>query len=459
MRHADAALVQAAIALCDAATADARGRFYALARRGRPHADADIGHQVDLVHRGANYRMTVCQTGPSRYVVEVDGARIDAEVEQVSEHERRLRYGGRAHRTMTALQDRDLLVEVDGVPHRISRDEGGLVRSHAPGVVVAIPVAAGDEVHAGDVVAVTESMKMELSLTAPVDGRVREVLASPNAHVPAGGPILRIEPIDDSPAVAEGERTRFTDAESTLDGLERLASLVLGYDVTAADARRIVDDLIAAPADREGEHRLLEIYADVRALNRPHPDADEADTMGSPQEHLHAFLRSLDPAEEGLPARFVAHLERAVAHYGIDGLERTAALEDAGYRLFLSQQRAASARAAVESILNRRLEQAADGAGEELRGVLDRLEATLARREPGLAQLARELRWQICDEPLVVMAREETEAEMEAHLAALSEGPGPDERDRHIAALVDCPQALAPLLSRAVGAAGRWSRR
>ena len=454
MRHADAALVQAAIALCDAATSDARGRFYALARRGRPHADAEIGHQVDLVHRGAHYRMNVCQTGPSRYLIEVDGARIDAEVEQVSEHERRLRYGGRAHRTMTALQDRDLLVEVDGVPHRISRDEGGLVRSHAPGVVVAVPVAAGDEVHAGDVVAVTESMKMELSLTAPVDGRVREVLVAPNAHVPAGGPILRIEPIDDSPQAEASERTRFDDAESAAGGLERLTSLVLGYDVPLADVRRVVDDLTAAPLDRDGERRLLEIYADVRVLNRPHPDADEADVMGSPQEHLHAFLRSLDPVAEGLPDRFVSHLERAVAHFGIKGLERTAALEDAGYRLFLSQQRAPSARAAVEAILNRRLEQDDDGAGEELRAVLDRLEATLARREPGLAQLARELRWQTCDEPLVEAAREETALAMEAHVAALDEDPEPDERDRHMAALVDCPQALAPLLSRVVGSAG-----
>ena len=44
VRHADAALVQAAIALCDAATADDRAHFYALARRGRPQADADVGH-------------------------------------------------------------------------------------------------------------------------------------------------------------------------------------------------------------------------------------------------------------------------------------------------------------------------------------------------------------------------------------------------------------------------------
>jgi acetyl/propionyl-CoA carboxylase alpha subunit/acetyl-CoA carboxylase carboxyltransferase component len=453
VRHADAALVQAAIALCDAATAADRGRFYALARRGRPHAEADVGHQVDLLHRGTSYRMLVCQTGPGRYRVEVDGARIEAEVEDVSAHERRLRFDGRSHRTMTALQDRDLLVEVDGVPHRISRDEGGLVRSQAPGVVVAVPVSPGDEVKAGDVVAVTESMKMELSLTAPVDGRVREVLVSANDHVAAGRPLLGIEPLDDASAPAGGERVRFETAEATADGLERLAWLVLGYDVPEGDVRRIVEQVTAAPPDPEREHRLLEIYADVRALTRPHPEGREAEVMGSPQEHLHAFLRSLDPAAEGLPDRFVSHLERAVAHYGIDGLERTAALEDAGYRLFLSQRRAAPARAAVQAILTRRLEEAQNGGSEELRGVLDRLEATLIRREPALAELARELRWRTCDEPLVELAREQTAQTMEGHLTALTEGPA-GERADHMTALVDCPQPLAPLLSRLVGGAG-----
>ena len=455
MRHADAALVQAAIALCDAATAAERGRFYALARRGRPQTEAGVGHQVDLLHRGASYRMTVCQTGPGRYRVEVDGARIEAEVEAVSEHERRLRFGGRAHRTMTALQDLDLLVEVDGVPHRISRDEGGLVRSQAPGVVVAVTVAAGDEVRAGEVVAVTESMKMELSLTAPVDGRVREVLVSANAHVTAGRPLLQIEPLDDAPAAAAGDRVGFGDCEAGADGLDRLGWLVLGYDVPDSDVRRIVDDLIAAPPDAARENRLLETYADVRALNRPHPDPGrEAEDMGSPQEHLHAFLRVLDPAAEGLPERFVAHLERALAHYGIDGMERTAALEEAGYRLFLSQQRAASARGAVQAILTRRLDQDPPEGGEGLRGVLDRLEATLARREPGLAELARELRWRACDEPRVEAAREETAVAMEEHLAALTQDPRCADREERIDALVACPLPLAPLLSRLAGAAG-----
>jgi acetyl/propionyl-CoA carboxylase alpha subunit/acetyl-CoA carboxylase carboxyltransferase component len=453
VRHADAALVQAAIALCDEETAAERGRFYALARRGRPETEAAVGHQVDLLHRGAGYRMTVFQVGPGRYQVEVDGARIEAHVEQLSAHERRLTFGGRAYRTLSALQDTDLLVEVNGVPHRISRDEGGLVRSHAPGVVVAIPVKEGDEVRPGDVVAVTESMKMETSLTAPVHGRVRQVLAAPNVHVVAGRPLLQIEPLDDAPAAAVGERVTFEDSEADIDGLDRLTWLVLGYDVAPREARRIVEELGAAPHDREGERRLLGVYADVRALNRPHADDDE-DLVGSPQEHLHAFLRSLDPAAEGLPERFVAALERAVAHYGIAGLERTAALEDAAYRLFLSQQRAEPGRAAVRAILTRHLEAPDAQDGEELRGVLDRLEAALAPREPALAELARELRWRTCDEPLVHDSRDETYALMEQHVAALADDPAREDRAELLAELVACPQPLAPLLSRRIGHAG-----
>ena len=447
MRHADAALIQAAIALCDDATASDRGRFYALARRGRPHAEGAVGHQIDLVHRGTSYRLNVGQTGPGHYRVQVDEATIEAEVEKVSPHERRLRFAGRSHRTMTALQDTDLLVEVDGVPHRVSRDEGGLVRSHAPGVVVAVPVSEGDEVHAGDVVAVTESMKMELSLTAPVDGRVREVLVSANAHVTAGKPLLSIEPLEDA-AEAEGDRVTFADSPSAADPLQRLQWAVLGYDV--ADVGRIAEEVVAAPLEQAREQRLLETYADVRALNRPQTGDEQL--AGSPQEHLHAFLRSLDPAAEGLPERFVTYLERAVAHYGIEGLERTAALEEAGYRLFLSQQRSAPVRAAVQAVLDRRLEEG--GGDEALRGVLDRLETTLRRREPALAELAREVRWRTFDEPLVEQARAATIKVMEGHLAALAEDPGREDRGERIAALVNCPQPLAGLITNVPGTAG-----
>src|SRR3954451_21925219 len=449
IRHADAALVQAAIALSDAATADERARFYALARRGRPSADADVCRTIDLLHQGVSYRFLVCQIAPRLYLVEVDGTRIEASVEPLTEHESRLTYGAQSYRTVTALQDADLLVEVNGVPHRVSRDEGGLIRSHGPGVVVAIPVSAGDEVQAGDVVAVTESMKMESSLTATVHGRVREVLVSANSHVPAGKPLLQIDPLDEESGAEEGERIRFEleEAESAT-ALADLEWLVLGYDYTPHEGKSLVE---GGPDDLAAERRLLELYADVRTLTRPHADGlDDEDGLGSPQEHLHAFLRSLDAESEGLPDRYVVHLSRALAHYGIEGLERTAALEDAAYRLFLSQERAATAREAVRAVLARHLERgdAQEGeAGEAFRAVLDRLEPALAPREPALAELAREVRWRSIDAPGLAAGREATYAEMAEHLNALAEGGG----EEHMTALVESVQPLATVLGRPSG--------
>ena len=113
----------------------------------------------------------------------------------------------------------------------------------------------------------------------------------------------------------------------------------------------------------------------------------------SPQQYLHAFLRSLDADAEGLPDRFVASLERALARYGITSLERTPALEAAGYRLFLSRQRARDGEQRGAGDPRAPPGAAPLGRPDEdcagLRDLLDRLEAALAASEPGLAELAR----------------------------------------------------------------------
>ncbi|MGK8522014.1 acetyl/propionyl/methylcrotonyl-CoA carboxylase subunit alpha [Nocardia asteroides] len=56
------------------------------------------------------------------------------------------------------------------------------IRSPMPGSVIAVPVAAGATVAAGDPVVIVEAMKMEHSLTAPVAGTV-ELLVEPGAQV------------------------------------------------------------------------------------------------------------------------------------------------------------------------------------------------------------------------------------------------------------------------------------
>uniref|UniRef100_UPI000AD2D233 biotin/lipoyl-containing protein n=1 Tax=Dermacoccus sp. CCH2-D9 TaxID=1768779 RepID=UPI000AD2D233 len=74
---------------------------------------------------------------------------------------------------------------------------GGDITSPMPGAVIAVQVADGAEVSAGDVVVIVEAMKMEHSLTAPIDGTV-EILAPAGTQVAVDEVLARITPPDAS---------------------------------------------------------------------------------------------------------------------------------------------------------------------------------------------------------------------------------------------------------------------
>jgi acetyl/propionyl-CoA carboxylase alpha subunit/acetyl-CoA carboxylase carboxyltransferase component len=472
--HADAALLQAAIETHDEAEATDRARFYAFARRGRPQARAEAGRKIELRYEGESYSFVVHQLDTGRYLAAIDDAAVELTVERLSEQERRIEIGERSFRTAIWRQGADLLVEVDGVPHRVSHDEGGAVRSPAPGVVVSVPVAAGEEVEAGDVVVVLESMKMENSLVAPQAGRVREILVGRNVQVDVGTPLVEIEPREgESPVAAGGERVRFeaaeapaaSPAEEGTEALRLLASATMGYDVP----ERIVDgaiaklgELAAYDGDLEtllaGEDRLLRLFADLRALTRPRHDSDDPARvlLRSPQEYFHSFLRSLDAESEGLPAHFVELLTRALAHYGVHDLDRTNELEEACYRLFLSQQRLRPQHAAVLAILDRRLECADEVAGlipEDFPETLGQLAVATEGRAPAIADLVRQVRYRLLDEPAIVAAREAAYEDAGRHLDALAADPSGPDRENLVRRLVGCSQALAGPISRRLSSA------
>ena len=91
-RHADVALLQAAIETREAQTALDRAGFYAFARRGRPQADAALARTVDLSYDGQEYRFAVQEIGPQRFRIEADGVLSEVEVEHMDTYERRLAY-------------------------------------------------------------------------------------------------------------------------------------------------------------------------------------------------------------------------------------------------------------------------------------------------------------------------------------------------------------------------------
>jgi acetyl-CoA carboxylase biotin carboxyl carrier protein len=67
------------------------------------------------------------------------------------------------------------------------------VDAHITGTVWKIEVEVGDEVEEGDIVAILESMKMEMPVEAEATGTVVEILCEEGQAVNEGDPLARLE--------------------------------------------------------------------------------------------------------------------------------------------------------------------------------------------------------------------------------------------------------------------------
>ena len=70
--------------------------------------------------------------------------------------------------------------------------EGGRLTAPMPGKVVSFAVKAGDQVKAGQPLAVMEAMKMEHTIAAPHDGTVAELLYAPGDQLTEGAELLKL---------------------------------------------------------------------------------------------------------------------------------------------------------------------------------------------------------------------------------------------------------------------------
>jgi acetyl/propionyl-CoA carboxylase alpha subunit/acetyl-CoA carboxylase carboxyltransferase component len=431
-RLADVALVAAVLDAGELLWRAEVANFLSWSQRGRPQADTTIGRTIELRHGGQAYRPFLRQLGPDRASVELDGAEVVVTVERLGRARSRLTIGDRTYGVVSSVQGSEHLIEVDGVAHRFSRDDAGVVRAPAASLVVAVDVTPGDVVKAGERLGVVEAMKMEIGIPAPLSGRVRDVFVTRNVQVDAGTPLFRIEPTeasDDEPFSSRVELHALGSARC--DALSVLEAFVLGYDVDVAGARAALAEVEAHPSD-DRQMAIIDVFADLAAVapERRDPGADDE---RAPREHFHSYLRSLDLEGEGLPDWFGDALARAVAHYDAD--------PDPGSRLlriFIAEQRRPTQLAVVIGLLE------ATAAAPELRDSLDRLIERTRRRYPEVTALARNLRYRRFDRPYVERARGVTSDRMR-RLAKELAGPHRD-ADR-IAELVACPLQLVPILA------------
>ncbi len=448
-RLADVGLVAAAL---DAAELQGRAEvatFLGWAARGRPQADVAIGRTVELRHGGQSYRVVVRQLGPARFVVTLDGSEVVVDAERLGRARSRLTIGERTYAVVSSVQGKqgsEHLVEVDGVAHRYSRDDAGIVRAPAAALVVAVDVAPGDVVDAGDRLGVVEAMKMEIGVPAPIGGRVRDVFVARNVQVDAGAPLFRIEPAEQEEQVAppEARMTLSGLGSASLDPLRVLRAFVLGYDIDVAAARAALAEVAADP-EEAGQLAVIDTFADLAGVAPERRDPGSDDDERAPREHFHSYLRSLDLEHEGLPAWFGDELRRALARYGVTDLGGGSEMESALLRIFVAQQRRAEQLPVVMGLL-----EATAAVGEvgspELRESLDRVIERTRRRYPEVASLSRNLRYRRFDQPHVLRARAEKAATMRA-LAVELAGPDPAPDPAKFEQLVACPLPLVPILA------------
>ena len=128
--------------------------------------------------------------GQSEYSLLVDHRSYEAHVERAEEQECRMVVAGRTYRA--CLQQRRRRSQRDVMRSRPPAT--GEVCAPLPGLLVEVSVVVGQRVARGEVVAVLESMKMNLELRAPWEGVVQALCRAPGAEVDQGEVLAIVGP-------------------------------------------------------------------------------------------------------------------------------------------------------------------------------------------------------------------------------------------------------------------------
>jgi biotin carboxyl carrier protein len=156
---------------------------------GREHT-FDVAHQRDWIHvvwAGKEWRGRVVHHDDHFLVLEIegpDGSRCRLQIAGSADgKEQQVWVSGRLLRYERVQPQRQ----------RPTTTDSSLAAS-IPAVVSHILVAPGDEVRANDKLILLESMKMIIPIQAPYNGLVRRLNCAVGDSVPAGVPLLELEP-------------------------------------------------------------------------------------------------------------------------------------------------------------------------------------------------------------------------------------------------------------------------
>lgn len=135
-----------------------------------------------MVVDGAGHDVRLASCAGGRLELSIDGRPVVAHVVQHGE-QAYVRVGGRCWTLRVHDPVRDAGAR---------GSHGDAYAAPMPGTVIAVPVAAGDKVAAGQVLLIIESMKMQVAVEARRAGVVAEVCRAPGETFERGVPLVRL---------------------------------------------------------------------------------------------------------------------------------------------------------------------------------------------------------------------------------------------------------------------------
>lgn len=165
-----------------------------------------------LIPDGAREPVSVeVQQGGGQFAARVGDIRIEGELESLPGGGRVLRIGHRIVPFHVVRTGAKIEVWMDGRTHRLeiagksARKSGAAagpvsleITAPMPGTVLRVEVRPGATFAAHQPLIIMESMKMEMTLSAPHDGRVRDVLCAAGELVAMGKVLVTLEPQNDA---------------------------------------------------------------------------------------------------------------------------------------------------------------------------------------------------------------------------------------------------------------------
>lgn len=160
-----------------------------------------------LIPEGAQEPVIIdFQHGGDQFIAHVADLRFEGEVENVQEGKRVLRIGHRIVPCFVVRKGTNVEVWMAGRVHRLEvADKSGRksgaaagpvtqeITAPMPGTVLRVEVKAGEVFAAHQPLIIMESMKMEMTLSAPHEGRIREILCAAGELVSMGKVLATLE--------------------------------------------------------------------------------------------------------------------------------------------------------------------------------------------------------------------------------------------------------------------------